>query len=312
MSQAVTLEASLAQCREMMRLGSKSFSAASLLFGKEERDAAFLLYGWCRFCDDQIDEASKQSDEQFLRERLGWLIHETKRVYEGVSPTHPVFVAFAHIVRRYHIPEHYPLELLEGMAMDVRRETYADIAALKLYCYRVAGVVGLMMSHVMGISDPKALSHAADLGIAMQLTNIARDVVEDAEMGRVYLPLDWLREEGLGPQDVAVLKFRPQVARVVGRMLDEAERYYRSGDAGLKYLAFRPGCAVVSARNVYSEIGREVRRRGVGAWDERVWIPSSTKAWLMTQAIGRMIRSLPSRLKSPWRRAPITAVWRFS
>ena len=106
-------------------------------------------------------------------------------------------MALQYIVRRYGIPAHYASELIEGMAMDVRGIRYANLRELLLYCYRVAGTVGLMMSHVMGLRDESALKHAADLGIAMQLTNIARDVTEDASMGRIYLPLDWLDEANI-------------------------------------------------------------------------------------------------------------------
>jgi len=305
-----SLQNALTQCREMITVGSKSFSAAARFFGQEEKESAFFLYGWCRFCDDQIDEAEEQSDLKLLRERLAWLKINTARAFENHPSDHPVFVAFSHIVKKYQIPHHYPLELLAGMEMDTQKMTYPNFEALTLYCYRVAGVVGLMMAHIVGVSDARALKHAADLGIAMQLTNIARDVTDDAKMGRVYLPLDWLREEGVPFASVGDPKYLSEVARVVARLLQKAESYYQSGDQGLKYLAFRPAVAVVAARCVYSEIGREVLRRGPRAWDERVWIRPLRKWIVMGKGIGSILSSIPRRLMSPWHRLMIPSIWR--
>ncbi len=166
--------------------------------------------------------------------------------------------------------------LIDEMLPEVARQglaTFCDV-----FCEQGVFTVDESRRLLMEARDPTQLARATDLGTAMQLTNIARDVVEDAGMGRVYLPLNWLKEEGVLPEQVVALRYRPQVMRVVHRLLDEAERYYRSGDAGLRYLSFRPACAVLSARKVYSEIGNEVRRRGNGAWDERVWISSSSAA----------------------------------
>ena len=177
MADVVTLEQSIDRCREMITHGSKSFSLASRLFPKKEREAAFMLYGWCRFCDDQIDEAVEQGKPELLSDRLGWLREETRNAFAGVPSNHAVFVAFSHLIKEYRIPEHYALELLEGMAMDVRNTRYETFDDLLVYCYRVAGVVGLMMSHVMGISSEDALRRACDLGLAMQLTNISRDIL---------------------------------------------------------------------------------------------------------------------------------------
>ena len=178
----------------MIKVGSRSFSLAARLFYADTRDAAFFLYGWCRFCDDQIDQTMNL---RLQENRVVELRASTTAAFSGQPGTNPVFVALEYIAGKYRIPSHYALELVEGMAMDVRKERYWDVEELVGYCYRVAGTVGLMMVHVMGISDEKALRHAADLGTAMQLTNIARDVLEDAAMGRVYLPLSWLDAMGV-------------------------------------------------------------------------------------------------------------------
>jgi 15-cis-phytoene synthase len=154
------------------------------------------------------------------------------------------------------------------MAMDVRGTRYGTLKELVFYCYRVAGTVGLMMSHVMGLRDETALKHAADLGIAMQLTNIARDIREDAAMGRIYLPLSWLQEAGIRFEEIAAPEHREKLAMLTRRMLREADRYYRSWDLGLWYLSFRSACAVAAARHVYSEIGSSLLRKGAPGTSE--------------------------------------------
>lgn len=308
------VQAALDHCRGMIRDGSKSFALASLLFDAERRDAAFFLYGWCRHCDDEVDgspfaEASERPTVEQKREKLGVLREKTARVFGPLErvPDEPVFLAFHEVVRRYGVPRLYAEELLEGMAMDAEGRTYADARSLQLYCWRVASVVGLMMCHVMGVSTPKALKHAAHLGIAMQLTNIARDVATDAAMGRVYLPEEWLRAEGISvdPQSLMNPQNRPGLVRVVARVLDLADRYYRSGNSGVQFLSFRSALAVSAASAVYRQIGRWVRRRGGRAWDSRTVVPAVWKRWALFGAVIRQGLALPVRLLRPWRRASL-------
>src|SRR5262245_29730545 len=196
------VKTALEQCRWMIRKGSKSFSLAAKLFDCDTRDAAFFLYGWCRYCDDQIDDLGKTASQDELAKRIRVLKEDTATDFGFAKQREPVFVTLQYVVHRYGIPAHYALELIEGMAMDARGTRYNSLKELLLYCYRVAGTVGLMMSHVMGLRDENALKHAADLGIGMQLTNIARDIREDAAMGRIYLPLTWLQEAEIPPAAV--------------------------------------------------------------------------------------------------------------
>jgi phytoene synthase len=221
----------IAVCRERIMRGSKSFSLAARLFDASTQDDAFALYAWCRTCDDAIDGselgfrdgAAAQPDPEEALRRLTDLISRTRAAYAGQPSDDPVFRAFGAVARRRGIPEHYAIELLEGMAMDIRRQRYETIDDLLLYCYRVAGTVGLMMSHIMGLRDETALRHAADLGIAMQLTNIARDVKDDFEAGRVYLPLRWLADAGVAPDQINDPARRGAVATVARRLIREAE-----------------------------------------------------------------------------------------
>jgi 15-cis-phytoene synthase len=306
------VKAALEQCRWMIRKGSKSFSLAAKLFDSETRDAAFFLYGWCRYCDDQVDDAGKTASQDQLAKRIKALKEDTAAAFSFAEQREPVFVALQYIVHRYGIPAHYALELIEGMAMDARGTRYNSLKELLLYCYRVAGTVGLMMSHVMGLRDESALKHAADLGIGMQLTNIARDIIEDAAMGRIYLPLSWLQEAQIPAAEVAAPEYREKLAMLSLRLLREADRYYRSGDAGLWYLSFRSACAVSAARQVYSEIGSLLLRKGARAWDQRIYVTGSLKLWVVIQGVLSLLRSVPGRLSRPWFPAPLRIVWKYS
>jgi phytoene synthase len=306
------VKAALEQCRWMIRKGSKSFSLAAKLFDSDTRDAAFFLYGWCRYCDDQVDDAGKTESQDELAKRVKALKENTNSAFSFAQQREPVFVALQYIVHRYGIPVHYALELIEGMAMDARGTRYGTLKELLLYCYRVAGTVGLMMSHVMGLRDECALKHAADLGIAMQLTNIARDITEDAAMGRIYLPLSWLQEAQIPAAEVAAPEHREKLAILSLRLFREADHYYRSGDAGLWHLSFRSACAVSAARQVYSEIGSLLLRKGARAWDQRTYVTGSLKVWVVIRGVLSLLRSVPGRLWRPWSPAPLRMVWKYS
>jgi 15-cis-phytoene synthase len=306
------VKAALDECRGMITKGSKSFSLAARLFDPDTRDAAFFLYGWCRYCDDQVDQAGMEESREQLEQRLRTLAEATRSAFSGAAQEQAVFIAMQYIVRRYSIPAHYALELIEGMAMDARATRYQTFNDLLLYCYRVAGTVGLMMSHVMGLRDEQALKHAADLGMAMQLTNIARDITEDAEMGRIYLPIQWIEEAGMVPEEIAAPKNRQKLALVTRRLLREAERYYVSGDAGLWHLSFRSACAVAAARHVYAAIGSLLLLKGSSAWDQRTYVTGPQKISAILGGMVQVVASIPARMIRPWSAAPIRMVWRHS
>src|SRR5690606_25988910 len=189
----------IAQATQSINVGSKSFAAAARLFDERTRQSAVMLYAWCRHCDDVIDgqvlgQGQLEGDRSSGEERLAMLVELTERAYAGELMPAPAFAAFQQVVQRHGIPPKYPLEHLAGFRMDVQGYRYQTLDDTLLYCYRVAGVVGLMMAQVMGAESEATLDRACDLGLAFQLTNIARDIVEDAQIGRVYLPADWLEE----------------------------------------------------------------------------------------------------------------------
>ena len=276
--------------RQAIRKGSRSFAAAAALFAPAVRADAEGLYAWCRHCDDVIDgqdmgHGMTPPDPGEAGDRLERLRSQTRSALAGEPPDDAAFAAFQAVALRRAIPERYPLALLDGFAMDVAGRRYQSIEDTLDYCWHVAGVVGVMMALVMGVAadDLATLRRAQDLGLAFQLTNIARDVIEDAENGRVYLPTDWLEATGVDPLDVAAPRSRQAVAAVAGLLLAAAEPYYDSAVAGLAALPLRSAWAIAAARGVYRRIGVEVAARGDRAWDRRVSVSGPMKAALALQ-----------------------------
>lgn len=273
--------------RDIIEQGSKSFSAAAKLFDERTRESAFMLYAWCRYCDDQIDGqdlgfGQKAQTKEAQLERLDMLYDRTRRAMAGESMDEPVFIALQRIVQRHNMPERYPLELLEGFQMDVDDRQYETIEDTLLYCYHVAGVVGVMMAIVMGVDDEATLDRACDLGLGFQLTNICRDIIEDAGEGRMYLPRAWVAEAGIPEDRLSDPAHRTAVFSVAERLLDTAEAYYQSAYYGISRLPLRSGWAIATARGVYRDIGRAVRRKGPQAWDNRVVVSKSRKImWVL-------------------------------
>jgi len=277
---AFASSADTAVCRALLQGGSRSFFAASVLLPNSVREPAAALYAFCRIADDAIDcGIDKAAALQELRARLD-------RIYEGNPENVPADRAFAEVVWRFEIPKSLPLALLEGFEWDSVNRRYEDLSQLKAYGVRVAGTVGAMMAMVMNVRDPALIGRACDLGVAMQLTNIARDVGEDARSGRLYLPLDWMRAAKIEP-DAWMLRpiFNDSLSMVIERLLRTAEELYARSDAAIAELpsACRPG--MYAARLLYSEIGHELARRNFDSVNRRAVVPLSRKARIIARAL---------------------------
>ena len=283
--------------REVIRRHSKSFALASRLFPPTERKRAEALYVWCRAADDAVDHAPSPAAAE---DALADLHAGVEAVYAGRPVSGPA-TALRSLVDECAVPQMYPLEMLAGFGMDAAGTRYRTTDDLLLYCHRVAGVVGLMMCHGFGVSNDAALPHAADLGTAMQLTNIARDIAEDWSRGRLYVPESWLPRV---PQPGEALS-DAELAPAVYRLLDLAGDYYRSGQSGLRYLSPRCRLAVRVAGLVYAAIGREVARRGYRATGPRAVVPKWRKLLLVAQAVAET-RPKPG----PVTRPPAT-IWEY-
>lgn len=277
-----------AQARETIEAGSKSFALASRLFDARTRASAVMLYAWCRHCDDVIDGQElgfgQVNSSQGGAAVLEQLRCATRQACAGQPMTQPAFAALGEVVRSHDIPLRFPMQHLDGFAMDVHDRQYQTEADTLEYCYHVAGVVGVMMAMIMGARDEATLDRACDLGVAFQLTNIARDIVEDAQIGRCYLPRDWLNDAGIPRADLAEPEHRARLAELASRLVSMAEPYYRSARGGLTALPLRSAWAVATARSVYREIGVQVREQGARAWDERISTSRLDKLRLLCQS----------------------------
>jgi 15-cis-phytoene synthase len=289
-AEAAMADRDLAACRQLLRSGSRSFHVASLLLPAAVHEPATALYAFCRVADDAIDgeagAAGAAPDAAARSAALAMLNGRLVACYEGVPADNPVDRAFAAVVSRHAIPRALPEALLEGFAWDAEARRYEDLAQLRAYAVRVAGSVGIMMSLLMGERSARVLARACDLGVAMQLTNIARDVGDDARAGRLYLPTNWLREAGIDAEAwLARPVFDAALASVVQRLLDAAAALYERSASGIAWLPLscRPG--MHAARLIYADIGRSLQRAGLDSVHQRARVGDARKLALALTSV---------------------------
>lgn len=278
------VDGDLHACRQLLRHGSRTFHAASYLLPRRVREPATALYAFCRLADDAVDHAV--GDAAANGEVLADLDFRLQRAYAGNPLPIPADRAFARVVREHRIPLALPAALLEGFRWDAESRRYETLEELHAYAARVAGTVGTMMAMLMGVRCRRQLARACDLGVAMQLSNIARDVGEDARARRLYLPLAWLREAGIEPDAwLSDPVHSPALGNVLERLLREADLLYGRAEAGISRLPWtcRPG--IHAARFLYAGIGDQVRRRRLDSVSGRAVVPASRKARLLIRGL---------------------------
>ncbi|MBC7685331.1 MAG: phytoene/squalene synthase family protein [Bdellovibrionales bacterium] len=279
----------LAAYSEMtIKQGSKSFAKAAMLFDSETRQSVTMLYAWCRYCDDVIDGQTLGHGMQTLSlaqkvERLQLLQQETGRIVEGHSSDIPAFAALGQVVRRHGIARRHLFELLEGFALDATEARFVTLNDTLHYCYHVAGVVGVMMAQIMGVKDQETMHRATDLGIAFQLTNIARDVVDDMRVGRCYLPEEWLHKSSIPRDGIHLPQHRAGLHTLACELVELAEQYYASARIGISRLPWRCAWAIAGALLIYRDIGLQVRSADASAWDRRSQVSGRQKIWRLCQ-----------------------------
>ena len=258
--------------------GSKSFRSASRLFDRTTRERAWLLYCWCRHCDDLCDGQALGFGPGPVGS-IAVVREKTRRAAGGERTGELPFDSLAQLVSECPIPRRYLEDHLDGFALDELGWQPATEEDLARYCYHVAGAVGCMMAIIMGVpaDDEPTLERAADLGIAFQLSNIARDIREDLAAGRCYLPADWLREAGVTRESLFAPDNRPALLEMVGRLVESVARYEQTARLGVDRLPFRSRLAVLAALRIYGAIGRKVGDLGASAWDRRVTVGKPTK-----------------------------------
>lgn len=289
----------VAHARDSIAKGSRSFAVASKLFDKPTRERAWLLYAWCRKCDDLADGQDHGGGMSVIddaADRLNYLIGMTEAGWSGVPTGDPAFDGFGLVARECGIPRRYADDLIAGFALDAEEWRPRSEQDLYRYCYHVAGAVGCMMAIIMGVDpeDNETLDRATDLGLAFQLANIARDIEEDDAAGRCYLPMEWLAEFDIPPGQHMKPPFRPALVTMAKRLADASERYEASARVGAARLPYRSRWAVLAAAGIYGDIAREVRRRGAHAWDHRVFTSQADKLRWVARA-AKQARGTPEQ-----------------
>jgi len=272
--------------------GSRSFYFATRFFPPDLARAAHAVYWFCRYTDDLVDECD--SVEQGRRDLEEWSVR-LRWALDGGAVEHQVLQLFTQSVRNCDIPHEYPLELIEGMRMDLAATRYRTFAELRVFCYRVASVVGLMMCHAIGFEDP-ALVHATDLGIAMQLTNILRDVGEDLARGRLYLPSAEMESFGCTESDLDSRRCTDAFRQLMQFQAGRARDLYERAMPGVQLLKPRGQFAVRIAAELYRDILREIERNGYDVFHKRAVVPGRRKLWLT----GRSMAIPVARRSAEW------------
>ncbi len=291
--------------RDSIARGSRSFATASLLFAPEIRERAWLLYAWCRRCDDIADgqdHGGALTPVEDAPARLAILRANTVAALEDRETGDPAFDGLGLVARETGLPRRFADDLIEGFALDAagwRPQTTDDLLR---YCYHVAGSVGCMMAVVMGVApdDEPVLDRACDLGLAFQLANIARDVIEDAAAGRCYIPAEWLAGAGMNADTLMAPENRVKLAAIGRRLAEMAGAHEASARHGTPALSFRSASAVLSAAGIYGDVARAVARRGETAWDERIATGKAAKLVWVARALGQSLtRSTRWSLATP-------------
>jgi phytoene synthase len=265
------------ECREYTRTYAKSFYFSSFLLPKDKRAAAYAVYTFCRYADNIVDSAERLSYNQ-VKSKFGELEEFLEDIYSGKDFSGRNFSAFAETVRKYRIPKHYFSELIEGVCMDTIHSRYEKFAELENYCYKVASVVGLIMTEIFGYSHKAALPYAVYLGKAMQLTNILRDIGEDYAMNRVYIPSEELKNFDYSEIDIGKKVINDNFAMMMRFNIDRARAYYELASHGFPYLTNDGSrTTVVLMHKIYSSILNQIEAHGYDIYSGRRFVSTAEK-----------------------------------
>jgi phytoene synthase len=274
-------------CRQVTAHFAKSFYLCASMLPEEKRWATYAVYGLCRSADNLIDNMRNRRAEEILRE-VEFLSQELQVAYRTGESEHPIVRPFIVVAKRYEIPIEHPFDLLKGVQMDVQKTRYQNFDELYLFCYRVAAVVGLMMTHIVGFNDKSAFGYAEKLGIAMQLTNILRDIQEDRRLGRIYLPLDELRTYGCAEENILDERMTPALRELMAFQANRAHAYYEAAQPGIKLLKADSQFAIYAASRIYRGILKRIEARDYNPFLGRVYVPKHSK---LSIVFGEILRT---------------------
>ena len=288
------------KAHQSIKLGSRSFAVASSLFDRTTRERVWLLYAWCRRCDDIADNqdmGGELGDQKNRQDRIEAIRVLTRRAFEGQPTADPAFDGFGMVAAECGITRDMADHVISGFALDASDWQPRTDGDMMRYCYYVAGAVGVMMARVMGVSEDESevMDRACDLGLAFQLANISRDIVEDDAAGRCYLPDNWLVEKDLAPGQHAKPHNRFKLASLMPRMIERMDRHIAASRLGAAKLRFRQRWAILSAARIYGAIGHKVLDRGQNAWNSRVVVGPLAKIGHVTAAFFEALINRPRR-----------------
>lgn len=284
------LQSAYAHCRSITRIHAKTFYMATRFLPNHKQRSIFAIYGLCRYLDDLVDEAEDLIEHHEIShleiyERLDQFKINLINSYRGINQNDPILVAFSDTLQRYNISLELPLLLLEGVKMDLQKTRYQSFDELYDYSYKVASVVGLMTSEIFGYTDIKALDYAVDLGIAMQLTNILRDVGEDLRKDRIYLPADELRDFGVRHDSFLNKEQTPEFRAFMKYQIERARRYYSEADKGISMLERDSRLPVLLAKENYSRILYKIEENNYNVFHERAYLNSAEKLSILPRVV---------------------------
>lgn len=277
------LEKAYKYCEKVTKLHAKSFYFAAKFLPAQKQKAVFPIYAFCRHVDDEIDEIGEGDEKQAIEKVKKWEL-QLENIYQGktnsaLSARHSafVFMAWNDLLKNYKIPQNLPLELIKGILMDTRIKRYETFEEVYVYCFRVASTVGLMSSEILGYSNKKALEYAEAMGIGMQITNILRDIKEDAAMGRIYLPQEDLKKFGVSESQIIENKFDENFARLMKFQVERARQYYQKGEKGIALLEKDSRFTVLLASRIYGKILDEIEKQNYDVFTRRAHTTKSQK-----------------------------------
>ncbi len=266
------LENAYRYCEQITRTHAKSFYFAAKFLPQHKRKPIYALYALCRSVDDEVDEIGENNEAEAVRAVENWK-RKLEEIYEDQKPRtenhNPVLIVWRDLLQTYKIPKNLPLELMQGVLMDTSIKRYETFDELYVYCYRVASTVGLMSSEIFGYTDEKTLEYAEALGIAMQLTNILRDVKEDAAMGRIYLPQEDLQRFEISESQIFENKFSENFVEMLKFQIARARDYYRKAEKGIPLLEKDTRFTVLLAARIYARILDEIERQNYDVFQKR-------------------------------------------
>jgi phytoene synthase len=287
------LQTSYELCKAITREHAKSFYYATQFFPPEKQWATYAVYGFCRFTDDLVDKADGALPRPTIQRNLDDWREKLMAAYEQGESPDPILAAYIDTARRFEVPQQYALDLISGTEMDLHCNRYPTFEALRVFCYRVASVVGLMMAHVIGTATAQAREYAIDMGIAMQLTNILRDVGEDLQRERIYLPLEDLDQFNYSPTQLQQRVINEQFIALMHFEIERARSYYRQAEPGIELLSADGRFAVRLAARLYQGILRVIEQNHYDVFSRRATVPGWKKhlisARTLAQPAGRRL-----------------------